>query len=111
MIPFFFFGLFDSSSEVVPEDELLTDTHDGFWRKQWEKKKKKPIVVEELAEFIEQVATKEIAKPKVIADTRLFELYRQSIEINQHIAEKLERIYQAELDDEDEAILMLLGVY
>ena len=108
MIPFFFYGFFDSGSV---EPEILTDTHDGFWRKQWEKKKKKPIVAEELAAFIEQVSTKEIAKPKVVADTRLFEIYRQSIEINQQIAEKLERIYQAELDQDDEDVLMLLGVY
>ena len=96
-----------NSSEVQ-----LSDTHDGFWRKQLDKKKKrKPKDAEEIAEFISEISAKELTKPKVIADTVLLELYTQSIALNHEIAGKLERIYQLELDQDDEEVLMLLGVF
>ena len=91
--------------------EVLADTHDGFWRKQWQKKKRKPIVAKELEQFISEESHKQLIKRSVIADKPLFDYYTKSLEIHAQIAEKLERIYQAELDQDDEEVLMLLGIY
>lgn len=92
-------------------NELMADTHDGFWRKKWDKKKRKPIEAKELEQFITEESHKELIKRSVIADKPLFDYYTKSLEIHAQIAEKLERIYQAELDQDDEDCLMLLGIY
>jgi hypothetical protein len=109
MIPYFFFGFFDRVAEPVQQ---LIDTHDGFWRKQWTKKKKdKPIVAEEIAELIAEVVQQEIVKPKVKTDKPLFDYYTKSLELQQQIAKKLEQIYLAEMEADEEEALMLLGIY
>lgn len=92
------------------------DTHDGYWRKQWERFKKKPTI----AEVVEIVKDKPAAALEVVreATPSLARKYPEvdytdvlkNVALQRFIAKQLIDIQQQRDDDEDEieAILMMI---
>lgn len=93
-------GLIDGAGGgVVPEP---TDTHDGWWAKQWLKKKKKPEEpleqqIEELVEEVIEKAKKPSFKPPVALPSTALQR-----------AELIERILVQLIDDEEELEIEML---
>jgi hypothetical protein len=94
--------------------QTLTDTHDGYWRKQWLKKKKKPFepqTIDEVVEFVnEQVQELQEKPKKLVKDKQLYDFHALfEIQNRIQLAEQLMAKYQQESDEEDE-LMALIGM-
>jgi hypothetical protein len=113
MLPFFFFGFFDSGDTPTPE--VITDTHDGYWRKQWERlhKKKKPVLKEviEMVKESPSIALAEVKEAvKVKYPTVDYTDVINNLKLQTFIAEQIIIAFELQriAEDEDDIEMMLL---
>ena len=97
---------------VSVEPDVVTDTHDGFWHKEWLKRhKKKAPTIAEIVEAVRDNPVEAVAQareiPEVVAEypAVTIEAVRQNVALQRFIARQILEIMQEE--DDLEALLLL----
>lgn len=101
-----------TASGTLTGDQAATDTHDGFWHKEWLKRhKKKAPTIAEIVEAVRDNPVQAVAQareiPEVVAEypAVTIEAVRQNVALQRFIARQILEIMQEE--DDLEALLLL----